>query len=99
MTNLLNNELLRVDTTDLDAPTKQTIHYLEVRMNDVDERGMLARLLYQYIAQGVINPRGVAERLGAYDPEGFVLDDDEQEAEATDDTQTLPISSTDDSRS
>lgn len=96
---MINNatDMLTVRRDDLDNIEIETVDYLEFRMEQTDERGMLARLVHQLIANGKVTAAEIGERLGAYDPEGIILDDDldtlmESEVDAVDEsvTEELP---------
>lgn len=78
---------ITVSTEGLTTAEAETVAYLEYCMSKVDEKGMLARVVYDMIAFGKITPHEVGEILGVYDPDGITLDgeDDEEVAEAAED--------------
>lgn len=71
-------DLVEIPSEKIDAYTAEeleTVQYLEYCINSSDEKGMLARFIWQQIAFGRISAHDVAVVLGAYDPEGIQLDE------------------------
>lgn len=87
-----NDDLLSVRTEGLGTGALETVQYLEACMEVSNEKGFLARLIHQLIAQGIVSAEEVATRLGAYEPDGIPLDDDNVvlDGDFDDETQVLP---------
>lgn len=79
--------LIEVPTEGYSEEEKETVAYLQYCMQNVDEKGMLARILYNMIAFGRITAEEVGVILGVYEPEGISLDDDDDEDEYDDDEE------------
>lgn len=76
---IIMTEMIRVQTEGLTTEEAETVAYLEYCMSTPDEKGMLARVIYDMLAFGNVTPYQVASIIGAYDPDGIELDDDGEE--------------------
>ena len=74
----MQDDLVEIPAEKIDKYTPEeleTVQYLEYCIDSVNEKGMLARFIWQQIAFGRITAHDVAVVLGAYDPEGIQLDE------------------------
>lgn len=84
-------DMIHVRTEGLTVEEQETVAYLEHCMGAADEKGMLARVVYDMLAFGEVTPHRVASILGAYDPNGISLDDDDlvEDLEINDEDENL----------
>lgn len=81
--------MIRVLKDRLTTPEVETVSYLEYCMQTGGEKSRLAHCLYNLIALGKASAEEVGIAVGAYDPDGIILDENQR-----DDTESIDTMST-----
>lgn len=81
---------LHLDSEGLIEPEQKAVEYLQKRMEEPSERGLLSRFVYNQIALGEISIQDFTNAMGGYSAAGIFEEDEYASPEEDEEENLLP---------